>query len=77
LTVSSTASVLSTAISFAPSRVKISDAARPMPEPAPVMTADLPSRRPIYSSHALVLLVMQRVPMRSLRNALEPHSTLT
>jgi len=49
-TVSLTPSVLSTAISFAPSLVNSSDAARPMPLPAPVMMTDLPSRRPMTCS---------------------------
>ena len=36
--------------SFAPSFVNSSDAARPMPLPAPVMMTDLPSRRPMTFS---------------------------
>src|SRR5262245_24992298 len=51
-TVSLTPSVLSTAINFAPSLVNMSDAARPMPLPAPVMMTDLPSRRPMTFSRA-------------------------
>src|SRR5262249_9300271 len=35
---------------FAPSRVKICDAARAMPEPAPVIKATFPSKRPIVFS---------------------------
>src|SRR3954454_1679817 len=53
--VSCTLSLRSTAISFAPSFVNNSDAARPMPLPAPVMMTDLPSRRPISFSLALVI----------------------
>jgi hypothetical protein len=45
--VSFTLSLRSTAISFAPSFVNSNDAARPIPLPAPVMTTDLPSSRPI------------------------------
>ena len=40
----------STAISLAPSLVNSSEAARPMPLPAPVMMTDLPSRRPMRFS---------------------------
>src|ERR1700742_1876383 len=46
-TVSLTPSVRSTAITLAPSFVHSTEAARPMPEPAPVMMTDLPSRRPM------------------------------
>ena len=49
-TVSLTPSVRSTAISLAPSLVNSSEAARPMPLPAPVMMTDLPSRRPMNFS---------------------------
>src|SRR5262245_5899368 len=52
--VSLTPSVLSTAISLAPSFVNSSDAARPMPLPAPVITTDLPSRRPMSFSLQLL-----------------------
>src|SRR4029079_11502328 len=48
--VSLTPSVLSTATSFAPSLVNSRDAARPMPLPAPLITTDLPSRRPMSFS---------------------------
>lgn len=48
--VSFTLSLRSTAISFAPSLVNSSEAARPMPLPAPVMMTDLPSRRPMCFS---------------------------
>jgi len=47
-----TPSARSTAISLAPSLVNNSEAARPMPLPAPVMMTDLPSRRPIGFSLA-------------------------
>ena len=50
LAVSFTPSLRSTMISFAPSLVNSSDAARPMPLPAPVMMTDLPSRRPMSFS---------------------------
>ena len=56
-TVSLTPSVRSTAISFAPSLVNSSDAARPMPLPAPVMMTDLPSRRPM----AVSLIKLKRI----------------
>src|SRR5690242_17942179 len=49
-TVSLTPSVRSTAINLAPSFVNSSEAARPMPLPAPVIMTDLPSRRPIKLS---------------------------
>jgi len=52
-----TPSVRSTAISFAPSFVNSSDAARPMPLPAPVMMTDLPSRRPMKLSDCRVMTV--------------------
>jgi hypothetical protein len=42
-------------MSFAPSLENSTDAARPMPLPAPVMTTDLPSRRPMSFS----LIVMR------------------
>src|SRR5947209_4848531 len=54
-TVSLTPSARSIAINLAPSLVNRSEAARPMPLPAPVMMTDLPSRRPMrYSLGVLV-----------------------
>ena len=53
--VSFTPSARSTMMSFAPSLENSTDAARPMPLPAPVMTTDLPSRRPMSFS----LIVMR------------------
>src|SRR5882724_2482447 len=50
LAVSFTPSARSTITSLAPSLANNTDAARPMPLPAPVMMTDLPSRRPMNLS---------------------------
>ena len=52
LAVSITLSLRSTMTSLAPSLENSSEAARPMPLPAPVMMTDLPSRRPMSFSLA-------------------------
>src|SRR5260370_5083683 len=67
-TVSLTPSARSTAISLAPSLVNSSDAARPMPLPAPVMMTDLPSRRPMHFLPCNFMLsdIFQREPASDL-----------
>ena len=61
-----TLSLRSTMMSFAPSLENSSEAARPMPLPAPVMMTDLPSRRPMCFS---LQLSCGRGQLAALRNS--------
>ena len=59
-----TASVLSPSTRRAPSLANSSALARPMPEPAPVMIATLPCRRPLMACPAFKLQLWARSPGR-------------